>query len=149
MVHLRGNRPVCHYPISSLAGWMARVSLTSASCRLSLCLGDRSRRQPARRRRLRISYRLHLDIGYLLFLLGYSRVYSALRPRHFSSLYRPRAHWRSQSRFSSRLRRRLKHAGCPFHGDAFPVELGCLARTLARNFLDLRSGREPPKHCTL
>src|SRR4029077_11080105 len=31
----------------------------------------------------------------------------------------------------------------------FPVELGCLARTPARNFLDLRSGREPPKHCTL
>jgi hypothetical protein len=29
------------------------------------------------------------------------------------------------------------------------VELGCLARTPARNFLDLRSGREPPKHCTL
>jgi Gpi18-like mannosyltransferase len=40
MVHLRGNRPVCHYPISALAGWMARVSLTSASRRLSLCLGD-------------------------------------------------------------------------------------------------------------
>jgi hypothetical protein len=40
MVHLRGNRPVCHYPISALAGWMARVSLTSASRRLSLRLGD-------------------------------------------------------------------------------------------------------------
>src|SRR5882762_2549417 len=92
---------------------------------------------------------LHLDIRRLLFLLGDARVYSALRPRHFSSLYCPRTHWRSQSRFSSRLRRRLKHVGCPFHGDVLPVELGCLARTLARNFLDLRSGREPPKHCTL
>src|SRR4029077_2676203 len=33
------------------------------------------------------------------------------------------------------------HAGCLFHGDVFAVELGCLARTPARNFLDLRSGR--------
>jgi len=38
MVHLRGNRPVCHYPISALAGWMARVSLTSASRRLPLLI---------------------------------------------------------------------------------------------------------------
>ena len=28
------------------------------------------------------------------------------------------------------------------------MELGCLARAGERNFLDLRSGKEPPKHCT-
>src|SRR4026209_3062037 len=56
---------------------------------------------------------------------------------------------RHTSLHPSATRRRFKHAGCPFHGDVFPVELGWLARTPARNFLDLRSGREPPKHCTL
>src|SRR5438876_1054117 len=70
MVHLRGNRPVCHYQISALAGWMARVSLTSASCRLSLCLGDRPRRQPARRRRSHFSN--FSSLGQYVLALGWA-----------------------------------------------------------------------------
>jgi len=39
MVHLRGNRPVCHYPISSLAGWMAGFRLLPLP--VAFLLGDR------------------------------------------------------------------------------------------------------------
>jgi hypothetical protein len=68
MVHVRGNRPVCHYPISALAGWMAGVSLTSASCRLSLCLGDRPRR-----RTFHLGYVVASSMLAALFMVMYSQ----------------------------------------------------------------------------